>query len=79
MMTADISRIILVYKLPLKPVMLALGLGLSLAVSGLGLVACGLANVTMGDNSNPELVTVVVDRDVKSSLRPRPRGQKTCP
>ena len=55
---ADISRIILVYKLPLQSVILGLGLGLKakifgldaqvlglgLAVSGLGLVPCGLVN-----------------------------------
>jgi len=43
---ADVSRIILVYKLQLQSVMLGLGLGLghSLATQGLGLVPCGIVN-----------------------------------
>jgi len=52
---ADISRIILVYKLPLQPAMLGLGLGLKTDIFGLGLgfqaqvlglAPCCLLNIT---------------------------------
>jgi len=53
MVTADISRIILLYKLPLQLVMLGLGLkakifGHGLGVEVLGLATCGLGLATCG-------------------------------